>query len=169
MAWFSMATEIRPIRTKRDYEAALKEVESLWGAKAGTPEGDRLDVLATLIDAYETEHYPMDPPGRQRVMRRWRFITPAILFIAGPALADDPLAAATRVVDCEWAAANKFDDGRYSVAELAQRVIGTCTLERYAARRAVGFSPLDQTLDADEFRQAVDNVEGARKARPKRR
>jgi HTH-type transcriptional regulator/antitoxin HigA len=57
-----MAPEVRPIRTKRDYEAALEEVEHLWGAKAGTREGDRLDVLATLIDAYEAEHYPMDPP-----------------------------------------------------------------------------------------------------------
>jgi len=56
------ATEIRPIRTKRDYDAALAEIERLWGAKANTREGDRLDVLATLIDAYETEHYPMDPP-----------------------------------------------------------------------------------------------------------
>jgi HTH-type transcriptional regulator/antitoxin HigA len=55
-------TEIKPIRTERDYEAALKDVERLWGAKAGTSEGDRLDVLATLIDAYEAEHYPMDPP-----------------------------------------------------------------------------------------------------------
>src|SRR6516165_7155209 len=58
----SMVTEIKPIRTKRDYEAALKEIDRLWGEKAGTPEGDRLDVLATLIDAYESEHYPMDPP-----------------------------------------------------------------------------------------------------------
>src|SRR4030081_1985337 len=57
-----MAGEGRPIRTKRDYEAALKEVDRLWGAKAETRDGDRLDVLATLIDAYETEHYPMDPP-----------------------------------------------------------------------------------------------------------
>src|SRR3954447_11058036 len=57
-----MTAEVRPIRTTRDYEAALKEVERLWGAKAGTPRGDRLDVLATLIDAYEAEHYPMDPP-----------------------------------------------------------------------------------------------------------
>jgi HTH-type transcriptional regulator/antitoxin HigA len=57
-----MAIEVRPIRTKRDYEVAIREVELLWGAKAGTPEGDRLDVLATLIDVYETEHYPMDPP-----------------------------------------------------------------------------------------------------------
>src|SRR5262245_48292905 len=57
-----MTTEVRPIRTKRDNEAALKEIERLWGAKMGTPEGDRLDVLATLVDAYEAEHYPMDPP-----------------------------------------------------------------------------------------------------------
>ncbi len=57
-----MAVEVRPIRTERDYDAALKEVERLWGAKVGTREGDRLDVLATLIDAYEAEHYPMDPP-----------------------------------------------------------------------------------------------------------
>jgi HTH-type transcriptional regulator / antitoxin HigA len=57
-----MTVEVRPIRTKRDYEAALKEVERLWGAKAGTSDGDRLDVLATLVDAYEAEHYPMDPP-----------------------------------------------------------------------------------------------------------
>jgi HTH-type transcriptional regulator/antitoxin HigA len=57
-----MTVEVRPIRTKRDYEAALKEIERLWGAKAGTSDGDRLDVLATLVDAYEAEHYPMDPP-----------------------------------------------------------------------------------------------------------
>ena len=54
--------KIKPIRTKRDYDAALAEVERLWGAKLGTPDGDRLDVLATLIEAYESAHYPMDPP-----------------------------------------------------------------------------------------------------------
>jgi HTH-type transcriptional regulator/antitoxin HigA len=57
-----MAAEVRPIRTKRDYETALKEVERLWGARTATRAGDRLDVLATLIDAYEAEHYPIDPP-----------------------------------------------------------------------------------------------------------
>lgn len=56
------ATEIKPIRTKRDYEGALKEVERLWGAKSGTAEGDRLDVLATLIDVYEAEHFPRTRP-----------------------------------------------------------------------------------------------------------
>lgn len=53
---------LKPIRTKADYEAALEEVEHLWGMRAGTPEGDRLDILATLIAAYESEHYPIDPP-----------------------------------------------------------------------------------------------------------
>src|SRR5258707_10836288 len=57
-----MRAEVRPIRSKADYEAALKEVERLWGAKSGTRNGDRLDVLATLIDAYEGEHFPLDPP-----------------------------------------------------------------------------------------------------------
>ena len=54
--------ELKPIRTEADYEAALAEIERLWGLPAGTPEGDRLDILATLVDAYENEHYPMDPP-----------------------------------------------------------------------------------------------------------
>ena len=58
-----MDDRLNPIQTKRDYEAALKEVERLWGVKTGTHDGERLDVLATLIDAYEAEHYPMDPPA----------------------------------------------------------------------------------------------------------
>src|SRR3954464_4146354 len=57
-----MTAELKPIRTKADYKAALAELERLWGAKSGTPKGDRLDVLARLIDAYETRHYPIDPP-----------------------------------------------------------------------------------------------------------
>lgn len=57
-----MKNDVKPIRTKKDHEAALAEVERLWGAKSGTPAGDRLDVLATLIEAYEAVHYPMDPP-----------------------------------------------------------------------------------------------------------
>lgn len=57
-----MAVEVNPIRSEADYEAALAETERLWGAKAETPEGDRLDILATLLDAYESEHHPIDPP-----------------------------------------------------------------------------------------------------------
>jgi HTH-type transcriptional regulator / antitoxin HigA len=57
-----MRAEVKPIRSNADHEAALKEIERLWGAKSGSREGDRLDVLATLIDAYEGKHFPMDPP-----------------------------------------------------------------------------------------------------------
>ena len=53
---------LKPIRSKGDYEVAMAEIERLWGARSGTPKGDRLDILATLVDAYENEHYPMDPP-----------------------------------------------------------------------------------------------------------
>ena len=53
---------IKPVRTKRNYADALKTVESLMHAKAGTPEGDMLDVLVTLIQAYEVKHFPMLPP-----------------------------------------------------------------------------------------------------------
>lgn len=54
--------DLKPIRTEADYEAALAEVERLWGAGSGTSDGDRLEILATLIDAYESERFPMDPP-----------------------------------------------------------------------------------------------------------
>ena len=57
-----MKREVRPVRSHADHQAAMAEMERLWGAKSGTPEGDRLDVLATLVDAYEAEQYPMDPP-----------------------------------------------------------------------------------------------------------
>ena len=64
-----MATELRPVRSAADYEAALEEAERLWGARSGTPEGDRLDVLATLIEVYEAKHYPMDPPDPVEAIR----------------------------------------------------------------------------------------------------
>jgi HTH-type transcriptional regulator/antitoxin HigA len=54
--------DIKPIRTKADHKAALKAVELLMGAKARSPEGERLEVLVTLIEAYERQHFPMDLP-----------------------------------------------------------------------------------------------------------
>jgi len=54
--------EIKPIRTNADHERALREIQRLWGAKEGTADGDRLDVLATLVDAYEQKHFPIDAP-----------------------------------------------------------------------------------------------------------
>ena len=53
---------VRPVRTEADYEAALDEIGRLMTARAGTPEGDRLDVLSTLVEAYEAEHYAIDAP-----------------------------------------------------------------------------------------------------------
>lgn len=56
------AMEIKPIKTRKDYEAALAAIEQLMGAKRNTPEGDRLDVLVTLVEAYEARHFPLDLP-----------------------------------------------------------------------------------------------------------
>ena len=61
--------EIKPIRTKADYEHTLREVERLWGAKEETLDGDRLDVLATLVEAYEQKHFPIDPPDPIEAIR----------------------------------------------------------------------------------------------------
>jgi HTH-type transcriptional regulator/antitoxin HigA len=55
--------EIKPIRNEGDYERALRRVEELFDAPKGSAEGDELDVLATLVEAYEREHFPMDLPG----------------------------------------------------------------------------------------------------------
>jgi len=54
--------DVTPIKTKRDHRRALKEIEGLMGAKRGTPEGDRLDVLVTLVEAWEAKHYRFDLP-----------------------------------------------------------------------------------------------------------
>ena len=53
---------IKPIKTNSDYETALKEIERLFDAEPGTPDGDRLEVLSTLVEAYEDEHYPIPLP-----------------------------------------------------------------------------------------------------------
>jgi len=53
---------VNPIRNNADYEAALAEIDGLMTAQAGTPEGDRLDVLVTLVEAYERVHYPIEGP-----------------------------------------------------------------------------------------------------------
>ena len=54
--------QINPIITKADHRAALKEIESLMTAKSGTSQGERLDVLVTLVEAHERNHYPLDLP-----------------------------------------------------------------------------------------------------------
>lgn len=54
--------EIKPIKTEQDYQKAIARIEELWGAKKDTPEGDELDLLATLVEVYEMRNYPIAPP-----------------------------------------------------------------------------------------------------------
>jgi len=53
---------LKPIKTDADHEAALKEIERLWDAEEGTADADRLEILSTLVEAYEEAHFPMDLP-----------------------------------------------------------------------------------------------------------
>lgn len=57
-----MVGEVRPIREEHDYDEALEEIDRLMDAVRGTPEGDRLDVLVTLVEAYEARHWPPETP-----------------------------------------------------------------------------------------------------------
>ncbi len=54
--------DIKPIKTEKDYNAALKEIEAIFDAKPSTPEGDRLEILSTLVEAYDNEHYEIPAP-----------------------------------------------------------------------------------------------------------
>lgn len=53
---------IKAIKTEKDYEKALKRIEKLWGSKFGSKNGDELDILVTLVEKYEMEHYPIEAP-----------------------------------------------------------------------------------------------------------
>ncbi len=83
--------------------------------------------------------------------------------------ADEALAAQSRVTDCEWKAADQYDDGRYTISELARRITGVCAAELTKVALAFGLSPNDPQVQADQFQQAVENVESARKARNEKR
>lgn len=61
---------IKPIKTKTDYKLALKRVEALWDAKPKTPQGDELDVLATLLIAYEESHFSIAAPLSLSMIRK---------------------------------------------------------------------------------------------------
>jgi len=54
--------DVKLIKTDEDYRATLREIESLMSARAGSPEGERLDLLVTLVEAYERKHFPLDLP-----------------------------------------------------------------------------------------------------------
>ncbi|MBW2571268.1 MAG: hypothetical protein JRE61_02575 [Deltaproteobacteria bacterium] len=53
---------IRPVNSEQAYDEAIERIETLWGAESGTPEGDELDVLLTLVRVYEKENHPVPPP-----------------------------------------------------------------------------------------------------------
>lgn len=53
---------IKPIKTEQDYNATIERIERLWGAKRDTPEGDELDLLVTIVEAYEMKNFPIAPP-----------------------------------------------------------------------------------------------------------
>lgn len=60
---------ITSIKTKRDYQRALQEIEGLMAAERDTPDGDRLEVLTTLVEDWEVRHYPLDLPGPVSTLR----------------------------------------------------------------------------------------------------
>jgi HTH-type transcriptional regulator/antitoxin HigA len=62
-------SRLRPLRDEADYDWALREVDHLWDFPAGSPEDDRLQVLVLLIEAYEREHHPIDPPDPADAIR----------------------------------------------------------------------------------------------------
>jgi HTH-type transcriptional regulator/antitoxin HigA len=61
--------KIKPIRTDADHERALREIERLWGAPEETPKGDALDVLVTLVNAYEEQRWPIGMPDPIEAIR----------------------------------------------------------------------------------------------------
>ena len=54
--------DIRPIKTEKDYNSAIKRIEELWGSKKDTPKGDEMDLLVTLVESYEMKNFPIAPP-----------------------------------------------------------------------------------------------------------
>jgi len=63
--------KITPVKTEKDYQSALKEIDRLFDAKPNTPSGDKLDVLITLVEAYEEKHYPIDLPDAAAALQYW--------------------------------------------------------------------------------------------------
>ena len=79
--------------------------------------------------------------------------------------AEDALAASSRVVDCEWKAVERYDDGHYAVSALARRIMGICADEISKARLASNLSPSDPEIEKEEFKQAAEIVDQTRKKR----
>ena len=61
--------EVKPVKTDADYRAALQEIETLMMARPDSPEGEKLDILATLVEAYERKHFPLELPDPVAAIR----------------------------------------------------------------------------------------------------
>jgi HTH-type transcriptional regulator/antitoxin HigA len=61
--------DIKPIKTEKDYRRSLEEIDRIFDAKPNTPDGDYLDVLSTLVEKYEDEHYPIEAPDPVEALR----------------------------------------------------------------------------------------------------
>ncbi len=64
-------TQIKPIKTEKDYKLALKEIEKIFDAKPNTKEGDRLDILTILVESYEENHHKIDFPDPVSTIQYW--------------------------------------------------------------------------------------------------
>jgi HTH-type transcriptional regulator/antitoxin HigA len=83
---------IRPIRTDEDHETALREIEALGGAEEGTDAGDRLDVLATLVETYESRRWPIEPLDPVRAMEMNGYTRAELAALIGQSRATEILA-----------------------------------------------------------------------------
>ena len=80
--------------------------------------------------------------------------------------ADKAVAVQASVIDCEWKAADRFDDKRYkTLPELVHRVMDECAVERHDARLALSLTPNDPQLEADEYKDAFETIQNRRKRR----
>jgi hypothetical protein len=110
------------------------------------------------------------------VMRALTLVAPFGIALAGCA-GHDPVArlplptsdqvrvAASRVVDCEWKAANRYDDGTYTIAQVTERILGICILERDRYHRLFHLSSYDPEIELNDVKEATGIVESARKQR----
>lgn len=130
----------------RSRENAGLTKRSRWALSSGAP------VLALLASACSAQLTPGVRATPQKMLT-----------------ASEALAVQSRVTDCEWKAADRYDDGRRPISELADQVMGLCAVELVKAAMAFGFSPNDPQVQSDQLRQAIENVEAARRARAKRR
>ena len=109
-------------------------------------------------------------------MRALTLVAPFGIALAGCA-GHDPVArlplptsdqvrvAASRVVDCEWKAANRYDDGTYTITQVTERILGICILERDRYHQLFHLSSYDPEIELNDFKEATGIVERARKQR----